>query len=100
MVCYKRSCSPIQQYLPIKPKKWKKSFWILADSIFKSIYCFEIYCGKNLEVDVRMKGPCREVGAAYRMVMKMLYGLERNGHCAIIDNYFCSTPHFQNLVQR
>jgi hypothetical protein len=86
--------------MPKRPEKWKIKFWVLVDSILKSIYCFEIYRGKNLEVDVRMRGACGEAGAAYGVVMKMLHGLERKGHCVVRDNYFYSIPLFQNLVKK
>jgi hypothetical protein len=52
MVRYKGSYCPIQQYMSKKPEKWGIKFWVLADSVSKFIYCFEIYCGKNLEAEV------------------------------------------------
>jgi hypothetical protein len=65
MVCYKGSYNLIRQYIPKKPKKWGIKFWILANSVSKFIYCFEIYCRKNLEVEVRMEAPHGEGGTAY-----------------------------------
>jgi hypothetical protein len=100
MVHYKGSYSPIRQYMPKKPEKWGIKFWVLADFTSKFIYCFEIYCGKNLEAEVRMKGPHAEAGAAYGIVMKLLMELEEKGHCVVMDNYFCSIPLFQDLVQK
>jgi hypothetical protein len=31
-----------------KLEKWGIKFWVLADSISKYIYCFEIYFGKKI----------------------------------------------------
>jgi hypothetical protein len=72
MVRYKGSYCPIHQYMLKKPEKWDIKFWILAESISKFIYCFEIYCGKNLEVDVRISIPQKEVVQAYGVDMKLL----------------------------
>jgi hypothetical protein len=32
--------------------------------------------------------------------MKLLHGLEDNGHCVVMDNYFCSIPLFEELVRK
>jgi hypothetical protein len=48
MVCYKSSYGPIWQYMLKKLEKWGIKFWVLADSISKYIYCFEIYFGKKI----------------------------------------------------
>jgi hypothetical protein len=97
MVCYKGSYCPIRQYMPKKPEKWGIKFWVLADSVSKFIYCFEVYYGKNLETKVRVEIPRSEIGAAYGVVMKLLEGLEEKGHCVVMDNYFCSIPLFKDL---
>jgi hypothetical protein len=47
---------------------------MLRDFVLKFIYCYVVYCDINLEVEVKMGEPCREAGAAYGVVMKMLYG--------------------------
>jgi hypothetical protein len=100
MVRYKGSYCPIRQYMPKKPEKWGIKFWVLTDSVSKFIYCFEIYCGKNLEAEVRVQGPRGEASAAYGMVMTLLAGLEKKGHCVVIDNYFCSIPLFEDLAKK
>ena len=100
MVHYKGSYCPIRQYMPKKPKKWGIKFWVLANLVSKFIYCFEIYCGKNLEVEVRVEGPWEEGSAAYGVVMKLLMGLEEKGHCVVMDNYFCSIPLFEDLAKK
>jgi hypothetical protein len=100
MVRYKGSYSLIWQYMPKKTKKWGIKFWVLADSISKYIYCFEIYCKKNLEAEIRMEGPRAEANATYGVVMKLLNGLEEKGHCVVMDNYFCSIPLFEDLVTK
>jgi hypothetical protein len=58
---------------------------VLANSISKFIYCFEIYYGKYLEAYVRMEGPYGEVIVAYGVVMKMFHGLDGKGHCVVMD---------------
>jgi hypothetical protein len=100
MVRYKGSYCPIRQYMPKKPKKWRIKFWVLADSVSKFIFCFEIYCGKNMEVDVTVPIPCEETSTAYGVVMNLLRGLEDKGHCVVMDNYFCSIPSFEDLVRK
>jgi hypothetical protein len=100
MVRYKGSYCPIRQYMPKKPEKWGIKFWVLADSVSKFIFCFEIYCGKNMEADITVQVPRAEVGAAYGIVMKLLRGLEEKGHCVVMDNYFCSIPLFEELVRK
>jgi hypothetical protein len=92
MVCYKGSYSPIRQYMPKKPEKWGIKFWVLADSVSKFIYCFEVYCRKNLEAEIRVEGTLAEGGAAYGVVMNLLSGLKEKGHCVVMDNYFYSIP--------
>ena len=86
--------------MPNKPEKWGIKFWMLADLVSKFIYCFEIYCGKNLEAEVRVEGPWGEVSVAYGVVMKLLRGLEEKGHCVVMDNYFCSIPLFVDLAKK
>jgi hypothetical protein len=100
MVRYKGSYSPIRQYMPKKPEKWGIKFWVLADSVSKFIYCFEIYCGKNLEAEIRVEGRHGEGGSAYGMVMTLLRGLEEKGHCVVMDNFFCSIPLFEDLMKK
>jgi hypothetical protein len=62
-----------------------------------SFICFDIYCGKNLEAEVRVLGPSVQAGASYAVVMNLLHGLENKGHCVIMDNFFCSIPLFKDL---
>jgi hypothetical protein len=62
--------------MPQKLEKWGIKFSVLVDSVFKFIYCFEIYYGKNLEVEIRIEGTHGEGGIAYGMVIKLLSGLE------------------------
>jgi hypothetical protein len=100
MVRYKGSYCPIRQYMPKKPEKWGIKFWVLADSASKFIYCFEIYCGKNLEAQVIVTVPRAEGNAAYGVIIKLLQGLEGKGHCVVMDNYFCSIPLFKDLVAK
>jgi hypothetical protein len=100
MVQYKGSYCPIRQYMPKKPEKWGIKFWVLANSASKFIYCFEVYCGKNLEAEVRVAVPRGEASAAYRVVMKLLQGLEGKRHCVVMDNYFSSISLFKDLVSK
>jgi hypothetical protein len=88
MIHYKGSYSSIRQYMPKKPEKWGINFWVLTDSVSKFIYCFETYCGKNLEVEVRIEGSRGEAGAAYGVVMKLLRGLEGKRYCVVMDFIF------------
>jgi hypothetical protein len=97
MVRYRGSYCSIRQYMPKKPKKWEIKFWVLTDSVSKFIYCFDIYCGKNLEAEIIVPGPSVQAGAAYGVVMKLLSGLEGKGHCVVMDNFFCSIPLFRDL---
>jgi hypothetical protein len=100
MVRYKGSYCPIRQYMPKKSEKWGIKFWVLVVSVSKFIYCFKIYCGKNLEAEVRVEVPSMQDGAAYGVVMKLLQGLEEKGHCVVMDNLFCSIPLFRDLANK
>jgi hypothetical protein len=100
MVCYKGSYSPIRQYMPKKPEKWGIKFWVLADSVSKFIYCFEVYCGKNLKAEIRAEEIRVEGSAAYGVVMNLLSGLKEKGHCNVMDNYLCSIPLFEDLAKK
>jgi hypothetical protein len=68
MVRYKGSYCPVRQYMPKKHEKWGIKFWVLADSVSKFIFTFEIYCRKNMEADVTVAVPRREASAAYGVV--------------------------------
>jgi hypothetical protein len=92
MVRYKGTYCPIRQYMPKKPEKWGIKFWVLADFVSNFIYCFEIYCGKNLEAEVRVEVPTGQGGAAYGVVMNLLQGLEEKRHCMVMDNFFVPSP--------
>jgi hypothetical protein len=82
--------------MPKKPEKWGVRFWVLADSVSKFIiYCFENYCGQNLEAEVRVEVPSMQGGATYAVVMKLLQGLEEEGHCVVKDNSSVPFPSFQ-----
>ena len=35
---------------------------------------------------------------AYAIVMKLLYNLEKNEHCVVMDDCFCSMPLFMDLA--
>jgi hypothetical protein len=98
MVRYKGSYCDIRQYMLKKPEKWGIKFWVLADSTSKFIYCFEVYCGKNLEAEVRFEVPRGKGGAAYGVVMRLVQGLEGKGHCVVMDNFFCLVPLFRDLA--
>jgi hypothetical protein len=100
MVRYKGTYCPIRQYMPKKPEKWGIKFWVLTDSVSKFIFCFEIYCRKNMEANVTIPIPRGEASAAYGVVMNLLHGLEDKGHCIVMDNYFCSIPLFEDLVRK
>ena len=84
--------------MPKKPQKWGIKIWCLTDSKSKYVYNFDIYCGRNLEDQVRMVVPCRESGVAHEVVMKLANGLENKGHCIAMDNYFTSIPLFKELL--
>jgi hypothetical protein len=86
--------------MPKKPEKWGIKFWVLADSSSKFIYCFDIYCGKNLEAEMRVEAPSGQGGAAYGVVMNLLRGLEDKGHCVVMDNFFTSIPLFRDLASK
>jgi hypothetical protein len=61
--------------MPKKPEKWGIKFWVLSNSVSKFIFYFEIYCGKNLEAEIRVEAPNGEAEAVYGVVMKLLEGL-------------------------
>jgi hypothetical protein len=100
MVRYKGSYCPVRQYMPKKLEKWGIKFWVLADSASKFIYCFDIYCGKNLEVKVRVEAPSGQGGATYGIVMNLLHGLHDKGPCVVMDNFFSFVRFFRDLASK
>jgi hypothetical protein len=100
MVRYKATYCPLRQYMPKKPEKWGIKFWVLADSASKFIFYLDIYCGKNLEAEVRVPGPSTQGGAVYGVVLKLLQGLEEKRHCVVMDNFFSSIPLFWDLASK
>jgi hypothetical protein len=100
MVWYKWTYCPIRQYIPKKSEKWGIKFWMLVDSASKFIYCFNIYCGKNLQVEVRVPAPIEQGVATYGVVMNLLQGLEDKGHYMVMDNFFTSIPLFRDMARK
>jgi hypothetical protein len=98
MIRYKGSYCPAHQYMPKKPEKWGIKVWCLADSSSKFVYNFDIYCGKNVEAEVRVVVPQGKASLAHAIVMKLLQGLEDRGHCVVMDNYFFSIGLFKDLA--
>ena len=86
--------------MPKKPEKWRIKFWVLINSSSKFIYYFDIYCGKNLEAEVRIEAPYGQGSAVYCIVMNFLQGLEENNHCVVMDNFFASIPLFRDLASK
>jgi hypothetical protein len=58
--------------MPKKLEKWRIKVWCLAESSSKFVYNFDIYCGKNLEVEVRVAIPRGEATLAHAIVTKLL----------------------------
>ena len=40
--------------MPKKSCKWGIRIWCLANSVSKYVYNFDVYCGRNLEANVRI----------------------------------------------
>ena len=51
-----------------------------------------MYCGKNLEAEVRVIVPRSDAGLAYGVVMKLLEGLEEKGHYVVMNHFFALCP--------
>jgi hypothetical protein len=83
--------------MPKRLEKWEIKFCIFADSVSKFIYCFEIYCGKIIEAEVRILVFCEVEGIAYSVVINLLHNLEEKGHCIVMDNILCSVSLFKDL---
>jgi hypothetical protein len=49
---------------------------------------------------VRFQIPATQGGTAYEVVIKLLKGLEGNGHCVVMDNFFCSIRLFRDLASK
>ena len=98
MVRYKGLYCPIRQYILKRLEKWGVKLWILANSVSKYVYMFDVYCGKNLGVEENRLRPRDEANAAHEVVMEMLQGLEGKGHCLVMDNFFCLVHLFKDLV--
>ena len=84
--------------MPKKPKKWRMKLWVLIDFISKYVYTFDVYCGKNLEVQGNELQTKDEANVAYEVVMELLEELEDRGHYLVMNNLFCSIHLFKYLV--
>ena len=98
MIRYKGSYCPIRQYMPMKREKWGVKLWVLAESITKYVYNFEVYCGKIGGAQELLAQPLGTANSTYGVVMELLVGLEGRGHCLVLDNFFSSVSLFRDLV--
>jgi hypothetical protein len=99
MIRYKRSYSPIRQYMPNRPQKWGLKVWCLADAVSKYVYNFAIYCGKSME-NVVQPATRGEPRLAHNVVLNMVEGLDGKGHVVVMDNYFSSVGLFTEMATR
>jgi hypothetical protein len=109
MIRYKGSYCPARQYMPKKPQKWGIKVWCLADSIFKFVYNFIFYCGKNGDNEEMAPEapnalvplvPRGEPRQAHEVVLKLVDGLEGKNHVVVCDNFFSSIGLFTELASR
>ena len=72
----------------------------LADFLSNYVYNFHIYCGRNLEQQVKACGAMGESTIAHRVVTQLCSGLEYLEQCITMDNYFSSIPLFVELASK
>ena len=83
----------LKQYNPKKPHKWGICVWSVAESKSGYTYAWQIYTGKNEEVQPSGNG------ATYDIVINILRqnGLLDNNHHVYMDNFFSSGLLFNEL---
>jgi hypothetical protein len=93
MVRYMGKRSPIRQYLKNKPCQYGLKCWALANAISKFVQKLEVYCGKEESLNAK-----DEALVGYKVVMRLLEGLEVKGHIVTCDNFFTSPKLFWDLM--
>ena len=81
-----------KQYHSNKPIKWGMKLWILVDSKTGYNYSFDMYVGRDEDVD-----DFRMIGKVNGIVLKMATGLYGQGYHLYFDRFYTS-PHQLRLV--
>ena len=102
MIQYKGSYFPACQYMPKNVKNGESKLWCFVDTKSKFVHNFNIYCGQNGLRDGKrnIDGQVARTGKpkfAHNVVMKLIEGNEGKGHCIVMDNFFSSIGHFEDL---
>jgi hypothetical protein len=93
MVRYMGNRSPIRQYLKNKPCRYGLKCWALANAKSKFVQKLKVYCGKEGSLNAK-----DEALVGYKVVMRLLEGLEDKGHIVTCDNFFTSPKLFWDLM--
>ncbi|BFZ22082.1 hypothetical protein BsWGS_25121 [Bradybaena similaris] len=80
------------QYMPKKPHKWGLKAWGLADARTGYMWNWQLYVGKEDRPNAEGKG------LAHRVVAELAEPLYGKGHVLYMDNFFSSSPLFQELA--
>ena len=64
------------------------------------VYNFDVYCGRNLEGNIRILVCCGNPLLAQEVVLNLVGDLYGKGHVISMDNYFSSIPLFKELLLR
>ena len=93
IVRYMGMWSPIRQYLKTKPCRYGLKCWALANAKSKFVQKLEVNCGKKELLDTK-----DEALVGYKVVMRLLEGLEDKGHIVTCDDFFTSPILFWDLM--
>ena len=81
-----------KQYHRYKPIKWGMKLWILVDSKTGYNYSFDMYVGRDEDVD-----DFRRIGKVNGIILKMVKVLYGQGYHLYFDRFYTS-PHLLRLV--
>ena len=93
IVRYMGKRSPIRHYLKNKPCRYGLKCWTLANAKSKFVQKSKVYCGKEESLNAK-----DEALVGYKVVMRLLEGLEDKGHIVTYDKFFTSPKLFWDLL--
>ncbi|XP_058235983.1 activating transcription factor 7-interacting protein 1 isoform X3 [Hemibagrus wyckioides] len=82
-----------QQYIPKKTKPWGLKVWVRAGTS-GYMYRFKVHQG------LAGRGQVSEMGMAADVVMRLCDDIQRKNHKVFFDDFFCTVPLIQALLQQ
>lgn len=88
-----RGRCPFRQFIKSKPAKYGLKIYALADSKTFFANKMEVYCGRQ------QQGPYNVSNSAKDVVLRLVQPISQSGRNVTVDNFFCSIPLCDELVQ-